>query len=276
MFSFSSMEKRDQKKLIIILVYAVIFILILIPIVLRIIPSGTCSDGKQNQNEEGVDCGGVCQQKCKIQIDDRIVIKEVGFIETNQTNKYDVYGEILNPNKEVGASNFDYIFVLKDSSDNIVAQREGAGFIFPGEAKYLIEIGMESGIIPEKVSLEIKNISWKDFSGAEKPQFAIVNKNYNGSDPELDVSNATGLLKNESPFDFNEIAIKVILKDENGNVIAVNATKINTVQAGENREFKVLWPNKLSRSVSNMVVQAEANVFGSEAFIKAYFPGQSF
>jgi len=269
------MEKREKKRFIIISVYAVIFVLLLIPIALKLIPNGTCSDGKRNQDEKGIDCGGVCQKICDIQLNDNIVFREIGITETGIANKYDVYSEILNPNKDYGSSSFDYVFDLKDESGTSLARREGTGFIFPGEKKYLVEIGVDSSTYPAKVDFEIKNIVWKDFSGVQKPQLAIVNKNFNETDQTFDSSDAVGLLRNESPFDFNEIKIQVIIKNKNGKIIALNSTKINTVQSGENREFKVIWPNKITE-VGNMEVQTETNIFKNDAFVKQYFSGQSF
>lgn len=270
-----NIEKRDKKRIVISSIYLVIFILILIPIIFKIIPNGTCSDGKQNQNEEGVDCGGVCQKFCEIKLNDSLVFKSVGIIETGVANEYAVYGEVLNPNKDYGSSNFDYIFDLKDANGVSLAKTEGTGFIFPGEKKYLIELGIKTSSYPVKADLEIKNISWKDFSGVQKPQLAIVNRNFNETDQELGISSAIGVLRNESPFDFNEIKVQAIIKDSFGKIIALNSTKMNTVRSGEKREFKFLWANIIA-GAGNMEVQAETNIFRNDAFVRQYFPGQVF
>ncbi len=269
------MEKRDKKRFVIISVYVFVLVLILIPIIFKLIPDGTCSDGKKNQDEIGVDCGGVCQKICEIQLSDNIVFREIGIVETGIANKYDVYSEILNPNNEYGSSSFDYVFDLKDANGTSLAKKEGTGFIFPGEKKYLVELGIESDTYPANVELEIKNIVWKDFSGVQKPQLAIVNKNFNETNQDSGLSDAIGVLRNESPFDFNEIKIQVIVKNRNGEITALNSTKINTVQSGESREFKVFWPGKVSE-VGNMEMQTETNIFKNDAFVKRYFPGQVF
>jgi hypothetical protein len=269
------MEQRDKKRLIIGSIYVVIFILILIPIIFKLIPNGTCSDGKQNQDEKGIDCGGVCQNFCAIQLDDSIVYKSVGFTETGVANRYDIYGEILNPNKDYGSSSFDYIFDLKDASGTSLSKRGGTSFIFPGEKKYIVELGVDLSARPAKIELEIKNIAWKDFSGVQKPQLSIVNKSFNETDQDSGLSDAIGILRNESPFDFNEIKVQAIIKDKDEKIIALNSTKINTVQSGENREFKFLWTNKIV-GAGNMEIQVETNIFKNDAFVSRYFPGQSF
>ncbi len=269
------MEKKDKKRLIIISIYTTIFILILIPIIFSLMPKDSCSDGKQNQDEKGVDCGGVCSRACEIKASQDMVFSNTGLVETNASNKFDVYSEIMNPNKDYGSSSFDYIFYLKDASNTVLAKKEGKSFIFPGDKKYIIELGIISDVYPAKVEFEIKNIVWNDFADVQKPQLVIINKNFNEVSSNSGSSDAIGLLRNESPFDFNEINIQVVVKNENGKVAGLNSTKINTVQSGESREFKVLWPNKIY-SVGNMEVQAEANVFKSDAFVKRYFPGQMF
>jgi hypothetical protein len=138
-----------------------------------------------------------------------------------------------------------------------------------------VEVGIDLNVYPAKVEVEIKNIVWKDFSGVEKPPLVIVNKNFYEDDQSLGTSNAIGLLRNESSFDFNEIKIIVVVKNNYGKIVALNSTKINTVQSGESREFKVLWPNKIYQ-VGDMEIQAETNIFKSDAFVKRYFPAQSF
>jgi len=80
-----------------------------------------------------------------------------------------------------------------------------------------------------------------------------------------------GLLKNESPFDFSLISLKIILKDSADKVVALNLTEIRTVKSGENRDFRAVWFSRFLGEVLNVEVQAEANVFDSESFTTKNF-----
>jgi len=105
-----------------------------------------------------------------------------------------------------------------------------------------------------------------------------VNKNYSTISSGVGFAQATGLLRNKSPFDFNEIIVRVILKDNAGKILALNSTSMETVVSGQERDFRTFWPSKFpgAENVQDMETQVEVNVFDSEAFVKKYFDIQKF
>ncbi|MEK7574853.1 MAG: hypothetical protein AAB511_01340 [Patescibacteria group bacterium] len=274
------MKGRLKKQIIITLIYLVIFLTFFWFIFswwsARSIPRESCSDGIRNQNEEDVDCGGICRNACVPVAKYELSTSSAGFVEAGAANKYDLYGEVINPNNDFGSNEFQYSFKLKDSSGNLMAVKSGTAFILPGEKKYILENNVESATAPASVELEVKDPNWIEFVGYEKPQLKIVNKNYTEISSGVGFGEAIGLLKNESPFDFSLIKIEIILKNAENNIVALNSTEIRTVKSGENREFRALWPNKFSGTVGNMEVQAEVNVFDSDSFAKRYFRTQKF
>jgi hypothetical protein len=271
-----AMEKNKKKQVIIASVYAVLILLFLGFIISRFMPAATCSDGVKNQNEEGIDCGGVCVNKCVTSKSSDLVVAETGFVESGIVNKYDLYAQVVNPNDAEGSGDFQYDFVVKDMTGNIVGQKSGSGFILPSENKYLIAVNVEVKGIPAKVEFKISDTQWTEFKGYEKPVLRIVNKNYNEVSSDIGFAEVKGLLRNESPFDFGVIKIDALLRDAGGKIIALNSTQMNTVKSGENREFTAAWPNRFPGSVSNFDVQIEVNVFDSEVFLKRYFGSQQF
>jgi len=270
-------DKYSKKRTIIISIYSAIFLVLCFMIYSWLKPVPSCFDGKRNQNEEGTDCGGVCAMKCEIVLNDGIKVKEAGFVNNGSAERYDIYALIKNPNNFFGSNSFDYKLIIKGSSGNIIAEEKGSSFALPGEEKYLVENNLEIKEIPNSVELEISNEKWVEFEDFfEKPQLKIVNKNYGEISSGVGFSEVTGLLKNESPFDFSSIKIEVILKDESGKIVALNSTEMNTVKSAENREFRAFWPNRFSGNVRNIEVQTEVNVFSSEAFVKKYFKTKEF
>lgn len=266
-----------RKRIIIIVIYLFIILIIASLIYFLTRPAENCFDGKQNQNEEGVDCGGICMQKCAITAKQSLLTKETGFIESGIVDKFDAYAYIENPNQELGASSFNYEFVLKDSGGTPIGVKSGTEFILPGEKKYITENNIDSHFFPSTAEFSIKNVEWielKDYF--ERPQLKVVNKSYNEINSGIGFSEATGLLKNESPFDFSKIRIKIILKDANGKIVALNATEMSSVKSGENRDFKVSWPSRFTGSIGNMEVQPEVNVFDSSSFSDRFFKPQKF
>jgi len=269
-------SRRILKRSLIIGIYVLIFALLMLLVYSCVKNKASCIDKIQNQNEEGVDCGGVCPACMNIEAQD-IVTKEQGFLNTGQNGNYDLYAKINNPNTQVGSKKFEYEFILYDQSGNQVAQRNGTGFILPSEDKYLVVNNVPSASEPSKMDFRIKSVDWVEFNSYyEKPQLKMINRTYNEIQSGVSFAEAKGLLKNESPYDFNEIKISVVLRDENGKVVALNSTEMKTVKSGEEREFKVSWPNRFSGNVSNIEMQAEVNILDLESFFKRSFPTKKF
>lgn len=225
-------------------------------------PAPSCFDNIQNQNEEKVDCGGVCSRECAVSAEKSLIMKESGFVEGSASDQFDLFAYVVNPNSLLGSGEFKYEFTIFDSQGNMTANKIGKGFILPGEKKYIIETDVKSLAYPADVKFEIKDILWTEFKQyQERPQLKVVNKKYTEVNSLALFSEASGLLKNESPFEFKSIRIQIILKDELGKIIALNSTQINTVKSGENREFNAPWTKRFAGQVSNVEVQPEVNVF---------------
>lgn len=270
------MDKNKTKRAIIIFIYLLILVLIGALIYFWVKPEENCLDGVRNQNEEDVDCGGICTKKCdKIVIED-LVVEQGGVLDNGAVNRADLYGKIYNPNSVFGSNKFEYEFVLKDSAGQVISSKKGTSFILPGESKYIIENNIEVNSMPASADLSIKEADWVEFKDQyEKPQVKIVNKQYGQISSGIGFSEALGLLKNESPFDFSAIKIIIILKDASDKIIALNSTEMRTVRSGENRDFRSLWFNRFPGEVSSVEVQSEINVFDNDAYANKYFSPES-
>ncbi len=269
------MENKNRKRIVIIMVYLIIIALISLFFYMILKPKETCSDKIKNQNEEEVDCGGICP-KCQVIKADDLKIGNKRYIDSGIEGKYDFWAEVSNPNNIFGSQNFKYKITLKDTDGNIAGERNGQSFILPGEKKYIIENNIPAKN-PARVEFSVSDVKWNEFNNDyEKPTLDIVNKNYDEINSGTGFSEAKGLLKNESPFDFSIIKVKVLLKDEAGNIIALNSTEMNAVKSREEREFRVFWPTRFPGKVSNIEAQAEVNVFDSQTFLKRYFKEQQF
>lgn len=260
---------RATKRTTIILIYLAILASLFYAIYSIVKPAPTCFDGKKNQHEEGVDCGGPCD-KCAIEIEAKdLEITETAFI-YGGPGKFDTLAKVTNANNQFGSSSFSYEFILKDSSGNVVARKAGKSFILPSETKYIIETGLDSQIEVASVGFEITNTEWQEFINNDKPKINIYSKDYSQITSGVGYSQAYGLLRNENPFDFNLIKVKVVLRDVFNKPIAVNTTEMRTVKAGEERDFRLLWPTSFPGDVHSYEVEAEADVFNTENFIRVH------
>lgn len=264
-----------KKRIAIIIIYLIIFSIFGLLAYWIVKPDSTCFDGKRNQREEGVDCGGSCAP-CERNIQAQpLIISEKSFV-YGGPGKYDVMAKISNPNNLFGSSGFSYEFILRDSSGKEIAGRIGKEFILPAETKYIIEIGLETDMPPRDINVEISDAGWEEFSDYEKPRLNIYNKHFNLISSGVGFGEAFGLLRNESPFDFNFIKINVVLRNSSGKPVAFNSTDMRTVNANEQRDFRLLWPSSFPGEVQNVEMEAEVDVYNSQSFIKKYLPGEKF
>lgn len=269
---------RRNKQYVIAGVYFVLAVLLSTVIYYAFIKAPeTCFDSRQNQDESGVDCGGVCAAVCQeIIVGEDVVAKETAFVPGGE-NRYDALIKVYNPNDEIGASSFAYTAVLKDSSGTVLSTRSGKSYILPQENKYILELNLETTGVPASVSFEIRDVEWTRFSGYQaKPTINVYQKRYGEISSGVGFGEAYGLLSNESPYDFRSITVKVILRDDIGNPLAFNMTEMRTVQASEERDFRLVWPSAFPGTVAKVEMEVDADVYHSDNFIRQYLPGGKF
>jgi len=237
-------------------------------------PEKTCFDGKQNQNEKGVDCGGICAPCRNLSETLDLKVMENSFV-FGGNDTYDGLIKISNPNLSVGSPSFSYRTILRDANGNIIDEKTGQAFILPAETKYIAILGFSVARDenPAKLDFEISDMQWQEFIQYQKPQLNTYSKRFNLLS-DMVGGEAYGVLKNESGFDFNVIRVAVILRDRENKLLALNTTQMNTVRSGEERDLKLTWPYQIQGEVINVEMEAEADTYNSQNFIKTYIPEQ--
>lgn len=262
---------RDTKRLTIIAVYFLIFFVLGTGGYLAFKPQPSCFDGKQNQNEEDIDCGGICTLACVEEvIGNDLLVREITFIQTGE-GKYDIVARIFNPNNDIGAGRFRYALSLKDASGNEVARVGGMNFILPQETKSLLALNLESAALPTKAVIELSDFGWQRLRGYQaKPELNIYSKRY-VEQPDPTVFGAvTATLVNDSVYDFRTVELKVILRDAKGNPLAVNQSQMQTVTVGREQDIRLVFPEPFAGTVANVEIEAEADIYDSDNFLKRY------
>lgn len=90
----------------------------------------SCADGKQNQDEVGVDCGGGCQYLCSVQVREPSIRFVRSF--TPLPGRTDVIAYIDNPNTEEAVRGARYTLELYGEDRTLVGKHEGAVDLAPG------------------------------------------------------------------------------------------------------------------------------------------------
>jgi len=274
------MDYRKRKQIIITSVLAVFLILVLVGVYFSWIKQpATCFDGKQNQKEGGVDCSGPCAMSCE-----RLTIKDVQveWVEAVQLKDghYDLAAKITNPNPNYGLSLIRYTFKVFDEAGASLLEQKGKDFILPGQSKYLIEGNLALSTAPAKVTVTIDKASkeeWLKLSqDYQTPEIYVHDKLVQPLADNKEGIQASGIIKNNSNYDFDRILVTIVLFDENNKIIGVNKTEARTVLAGEDRYFTALWFSPFSAEIKSAEMQVDTNLFSNDNFMLRFGVSEKF
>jgi len=219
------------------IVFSVLFILIFVPFLVFWYQAPTCSDGKKNGDEMGIDCGGSCTRLCSSQAISPIVLWQRIFKVSNGV--YSAVAYIENPNLESSANGAGYIFKFYDEHNSVIGERKGTTFI-PKNKRFAV---FEGNIIspqktPKRVTFEftsqpnwIKDPTDYSLSVQQKVLTGIE------TSPRLEAT-----IENRSLENLNRISIVAIIYDDRGNAVGVSRTFIDSLAQREKMPIVFTWP----------------------------------
>lgn len=207
----------------------------------------TCSDGRRNQGEEGIDCGGPCQEKC---------LGEVKELYTDWTKifeiskgKYDVAALIKNNNLFLALPSLKYQFKFYDKNNILIGIKEGETFITPGEIFPIFETGIDVGSrIPSRVFIEFENNPGWQRIEKEKPSLVVSKKQFFN---ELPFPRLIITLENKSISVVNNISVAAVLYDEDKNAKGVSLTTVDSIVGESSQEVVFTWPQLFDKEPSS-------------------------
>lgn len=272
-YNESIMNYRARKQLIIISISILILGLIIggfYFLYFRAAP--TCFDKIKNQGERDVDCGGPCASCERLTIRPPQVFPAQALALKN--NAYDLVARIKNNNPNFGLAELDYNFKFYDAAGKLLGEKKNKTFLLPGKEKYIIEGNVAASAPIAKTELVLGNIAagaWRQLdNNFALPNLFIQNMQFSLLENQTAAAQASGEIKNDSNFDFDNVEAAVVLMDADGNIIGVNRTEARTILAGEARYFSVSWFNDLPRVVAKFEMTAETNLLEQSNFMKRY------
>lgn len=216
-------------------------LIILIPVVFLVWqnwPRPSCVDNKQNQQEEGVDCGGPCTPCVAKPVE--MVTHWVKPFKISE-GRYDVAALMENTNANYAIKNLEYQFKVYDSSNILIGQKKGSTFVNPQEKFLIFEANIDTGLkVPARAFLDIEegyNSKW-EYVKKDKPSISIVSKKFiNEPFARFEV-----LVKNNLPTDIDGLTAGGVLLDKNNNAFAASITSIGTLKGDSAQLITFTWP----------------------------------
>lgn len=237
-----------------------VFILIVFWIVYPIIfKKPTCSDGKLNGTETGIDCGGDCSRVCNVDTVSPITVWSRAFPVTGSIYNLAAYVENPNRNSAIGKANYE--FRIYDTNNKLIGRREGTTFIPPNQQFVVFESRFDSG------KSQIRSVSFEflePFIWQKKEPFLgtlpikadnIIFEN------DFNLPNLKARIKNESIYDISNFDVVAVLYDIDNN--AINVSKTHKDQLNSNNSIPVFftWPEAMVDTPVKYDVLVQVNPF---------------
>ncbi len=220
----------------------------------------TCFDGKKNQDERGIDCGGLCELMCLADTRPLVPlwtrpIKITGDI-------YSVVSYVENQNSGNGIKSIPYEIRMYDERNILVGEPIiGKTFIGPNDRTAIFETAIKTnGQVPKTAFLKF----------LESPIFYKTDPLYSNQNiitsreimtdletvPKLSVD-----ITNISDKNFGTFPVVVIVYDIEGNALAVSQTIVDSLSIEETQTLYFSWPEPFKGIPSRREIIPRINPF---------------
>lgn len=205
-------------------------------------PEPSCFDGRWNQEELGIDCGGQCQD-CEIKT--LVPISERWLKYFSVDGKTVIVAEIKNSNTDYAASGLSYVFDIYGKDGSKIKSIARKSFIYAEEIKCLFEqADVKSQEIAEiKISFSV--LDWKRKKEFSQPKIQKRQLITSLQDDQTG-SETSGAVVNDNPFSLSKLRIVGFLLNKNGIELGASKTELENLRAFEERPFKIIFPKNIS------------------------------
>lgn len=208
----------------------------------------SCFDKKQNQGEEGIDCGGPCTKLCGEAIIEPLVIWKRFF--RVAPGVYTLGALIENQNAVAMANDAEYTFELyKDEA--LLERRSGRIDLNARSFTPIIESNVTTGqIVPNRIefSLKTENVDWQR---QEELNFDLLVTDERivqlSPQPRIDA-----VVTNTSLETIRDAEIAIVLTDSRKNVMGISKTFISEIASKDKKNIVFTWPTPFEDTVANI------------------------
>lgn len=203
----------------------------------------SCFDTKQNQGEEGIDCGGPCKRFCVPQNLTDIQLDGLPIVFNPVPDRVSVLLKLRNPNVEFGAKQVGYTVRVYGENPSSTLDIVGSTFLYAGEIKYVPLIRPTASIgraTRADISIATSTTTWLPASLMSKPAIRI-------QDAQTTADNQQGVrvagrVINDDVLPVTNVSVSALFFGINGGVVGVSQTELPSLDAGESISFLIVHP----------------------------------
>ena len=200
-------------------------------------PTQTCFDGKQNNFESGIDCGGTCNLRCSQEVIPLSVLWARPLATSSST--YDFAALISSKNIDNAPRSVAYTFIAYNKNAQEIVRIQGTT-IAPIDGDFpIIEQNIRLAEVPVTVSATIVS-NVPHYTVLEKPTtptLRIVSSRFEaGSIPRVYAT-----LVNTKRVELRNLPVRVFLYDADGNVFAAGQTVVPVLDKEGMKDIVFTW-----------------------------------
>lgn len=255
------MTWRARRQLFILFLLGMIALIVLAIMFLpAVIKAPSCSDMKQNQDEQGVDCGGSCALYCPAQIPDPDIVWTRAFPTTESV--YNIVAYVENHAVDAAAKDIPYEFRLYDEDNILISRVEGKATLMPnGPTAIFAGAVRVDNRVPKRASFEfLASPRWVKLPAATINRLDVAATGTRMLDALTDPKLETTVVNN-TDFSTGAFDIVGILYDDTGNAFGVSKTFVENLDPRESDVLYVSWPQAFSIEPTTVSVIALPNAF---------------
>lgn len=199
----------------------------------------SCSDGVQNQNEEGIDCGGPCAYLCTPQQRSPTVL----FTKTisNGTGRTDVVASVENSNATSAAKNVPYTVTLYGANQVFVQEVTGTLDLPPSSIVPIFISGISSEnqkVTNAFLTIASSSPKWFTMTSDSRVRPVVTNTTLSGSES---VPRINAVLGNAGISTLTDVPVIVFVHNDQGEIIAASKTIVPTIPAQGQATATFTW-----------------------------------
>lgn len=204
-----------------------------------------------NQNERGVDCGGVCALICRQDARSPVVLWSRAFEVAPHT--YTAAAYVQNPNPGAAARSVGYSFQLFDEKNALVVERIGTINIPPVSIVPFVDPNLDVGnrTVARAIFAFSTEPSWQRVS--EFPSLRVGNQYL-----APDASRLSATIMNDSISNVDAVTVAAVLFDAQGTARAASKSIVQRIPRKGSQNVVFTWPG----GVKN-IVRAEITLLPS-------------
>ncbi len=209
----------------------------------------TCMDLKQNQNETGIDCGGICARAC-IQdvLPEPIQLWARAFKVSGGVHNLVAY--VQNANVNYVANPAEYVFKVFDKDNVLIGLRIGKSAVPPVKSFPIFEQSFDAGFREVgKVTFEFTEPLVWNRSTSVRPELMVSDQQLvNAStSPRL-----TAKVINNTLARYESVEVVAIVYGQSENAIASSRTIVPLITSNSSIDVVFTWPEKFSEPVAKV------------------------